>query len=155
MPQSNGQIGESMATNPERLADPLPNESAKLDLACLYRQISDVLDTVMDPCATSAGVPLSIADMGFVRHVEVSKEGDVAVELRLTTPGCIEGALKFSTEIETGVGALSGIRHVDVSYSDVADWSEQDISPTGRRRLEELRQKRRVAMGISIQPRPS
>jgi metal-sulfur cluster biosynthetic enzyme len=97
---------------------------------------------------------MSIAEMGFVRHVEVSKDGDVAVELRLTTPGCIEGALKFSHEIGKGVGALSGVRHVDVSYSDAADWSEHDISPAGRRKLEQLREGRRVTMGIAIQPRP-
>ena len=63
--------------------------------------------------------------------------------------------MKFSNEIEKGVGALPGVRRVDVRYSDVADWSEHDISPAGRRKLEALREKRRAARGhmsIAIQP---
>jgi hypothetical protein len=38
--------------------------------------------------------------MGLVRDVDISKDGDVAIELRLTTPGCIEGVLKFSNDRE-------------------------------------------------------
>jgi metal-sulfur cluster biosynthetic enzyme len=147
-----------MTAYPEQFADASPNREAGPDLGRLNAQISEILNTVMDPCATSAGVPLSIVEMGFVRNIEISKDGDVAVELRLTTPGCIEGVLKFSNEIEKGVGALPGVRHVDVSYSDVADWSEHDISPAGRSKLETLREKRRAARGhvrIAIQPRPS
>jgi metal-sulfur cluster biosynthetic enzyme len=95
-----------MTAYPEQFADASPNREAGRDLGRLNVQISEVLNTVMDPCATSAGVPLSIVEMGFVRNIEISKDGDVAVELRLTTPGCIEGVLKFSNEIEKGVGAL-------------------------------------------------
>jgi metal-sulfur cluster biosynthetic enzyme len=146
-----------MTTYPEQFADASPNREAGRDPGRLNVQISEVLNAVMDPCATSAGVPLSIVEMGLVRNVEISKDGDVAVELRLTTPGCIEGVLKFSNEIEKGVSALSGVRHVDVRYSDVADWSEHDISPEGRSKLETLREKRRAGAGhtrIAIQSRP-
>ena len=67
-----------MTAHPEQFADTSPNQEAGRDLTRLNAQIS-------------AGVPLSIVEMGFVRNVEISTDGDVAVELRLTTPGCIEG----------------------------------------------------------------
>jgi hypothetical protein len=41
-------------------------------------------------------------------------------------PGYIQGVLKFSNEIEKGVSALPGVRHVSVRCRDVADGSEHD-----------------------------
>ena len=45
------------------------------------------LREIVDPCSAATGVPVSIVDMGLVRHVEIDGD-EVRVELRLTSPLC-------------------------------------------------------------------
>ena len=94
-----------------------------------------VLDTVMDPCSLSVGVPLNIRDMGLYTGVEIGDDGAVNVRMRLTTPGCFEGITKFSHDIETGIGALEGVTDVSVEFDGGCDWTEGDISEEGRQKL--------------------
>ena len=105
--------------------------------------VEEVLDTVLDPCSVSAGVPLSIREMGLVRDLQIDDDGTIQVTLRLTSPGCIEGVIKFTHEIERGVGALPGVRKVEVNFFEAIDWSESDISQSGRKKLEIGRRLRR------------
>jgi metal-sulfur cluster biosynthetic enzyme len=116
----------------------------------LDQQIRAALATVMDPCAESAGVPLSIADMGLVDSVHVSCAGDVKVMLKLTSPGCILGVMKFTHEIRECVLPMAGVRSVDVDFLNVYDWTEAEISPEGRRKLELTRELRRSRSRTSI-----
>jgi metal-sulfur cluster biosynthetic enzyme len=109
----------------------------------LDQEIRAALTTVMDPCAESAGVPLSIADMGLVDSVHVSCTGDVKVMLKLTSPGCILGVMKFTHEIRECVLPMAGVRSVEVDFLNVYDWTEAEITPEGRRKLELTRELRR------------
>ncbi|HSY16654.1 MAG TPA: iron-sulfur cluster assembly protein, partial [Jatrophihabitantaceae bacterium] len=112
-------------------------------MTTLDEDIRTALETVMDPCAESAGVPLSIVDMGLLSSVDVSGAGDVKVMLKLTTPGCILGVMKFTHEIQDRVLPMPGVRSVDVDFLDVYDWTEAEIAPEGRRKLELSRSQRR------------
>ncbi|HSY14570.1 MAG TPA: iron-sulfur cluster assembly protein [Jatrophihabitantaceae bacterium] len=112
-------------------------------MTLLDQEIRAALATVMDPCAESAGVPLSIADMGLIDSVQVSGAGDVKVMLKLTSPGCIIGVMKFTHEIRECVLPMDGVRSVDVDFLNVYDWTEAQISPEGRRKLELTRERRR------------
>jgi hypothetical protein len=44
--------------------------------------------------------------------------------------------------------ALPGVAEVDVSMDQALDWTPEDMSPAYQARLEQLRQKRRAALGI-------
>jgi metal-sulfur cluster biosynthetic enzyme len=104
--------------------------------------IDEVLSGVFDPCSVSAGVPLSILAMGLVKSVTVGEDGNVVVTLRLTSPGCVEGAMKFTHEIEQGLGTLPGVRGVEVCFDEALDWSERDITNEGRHLLQIARRSR-------------
>jgi metal-sulfur cluster biosynthetic enzyme len=105
-----------------------------------------VLDTVLDPCSVSVGVPMNIREMGLYTGVDIGEDGSVQVRMRLTTPGCFEGITKFSREIETGVGALDGVTSVQVDFADGCDWSEADINEEGRQKLEASRAAQRARL---------
>ena len=55
----------------------------------------------------------SIVELGMVRHAEV-KNGDVAITISLTIPGC---PLKdsFHTQVDEHVGGLEGIKSIETS----------------------------------------
>jgi metal-sulfur cluster biosynthetic enzyme len=104
-------------------------------------EIEAALDTIFDPCSISAGVPLGLRAMGVIGEIEISDDGAVTVELCLTSPGCVMGVALFEPEIIDTVGELTGVRSVSVRFGDALSWSEEKISPEGRRRLLEVRQK--------------
>ncbi len=88
---------------------------------------------IIDPCSAATGVPLSIVDMGMVRHVAI--EGDeVRVELRLTTPLCHQVPY-FLMEIERLVGALDGVRSVTCDHDLGVEWHPGLMSPAASGKL--------------------
>ena len=88
---------------------------------------------IVDPCSAAMGVPLSIVDMGIVRHVAI--EGDeVRVELRLTTPLCHQVPY-FLMEIERLVGALDGVRSVTCDHDLGTEWHPGLMSPAASGKL--------------------
>jgi metal-sulfur cluster biosynthetic enzyme len=111
--------------------------------------IDAALDSVVDPCSLSAGVPLSISDMGLVRDVSIDPVGKVCVRLRLTSPGCIIGVSQFTREITERVSDIAGVDSVTVEFEHSYDWSEEDISAEGRRRLQLVRRTRRESAEAS------
>jgi metal-sulfur cluster biosynthetic enzyme len=91
------------------------------------------LTEVIDPCSAATGVPLSIVDMGLVRHVSI-EGGEVRVELRLTTPLCHQVPY-FIMEIERLVGALDGVRSVTCDHDVGIEWHPGLMSPAASGRL--------------------
>ena len=53
------------------------------DVEELRRRIYDALRGVMDP-----EIGLSVVDAGFIRNVLIDQEGNVTIEMILTTPFC-------------------------------------------------------------------
>jgi metal-sulfur cluster biosynthetic enzyme len=104
--------------------------------------VRSILDTIKDPCSISVGVPLGLVEMGLVTGVVIADTGAVTVELRLTQPGCTFGSLYFDVEIERRLVGLPGVTSVSVERSYDLSWSEASISPSGRRRLSEMRRGR-------------
>lgn len=91
------------------------------------------LREIVDPCSAATGVPLSIVDMGLVRHVEIDGD-EVRVELRLTSPLCHQVPY-FLMEIERLVGALDGVRSVTCDYDLGLEWTPALINPAASDRL--------------------
>jgi ATP-binding protein involved in chromosome partitioning len=76
--------------------------------------IFKALEAVIDP-----ELRRSIVELDMVRSVELGADGVVDVTVSLTTPGCpIRG--HFQTAVSDAVGALEGVRRVNVAF-DVLD----------------------------------
>lgn len=102
----------------------------------LLARIHEVLDEVEDPCSVAGGTPMGLSEMGLVKQVTMSARGDVAVELRLTAPFCHMIAF-LQSETVARVGALPGVRSVEVTTDQGLDWSPELISGGARRRREQ------------------
>jgi ATP-binding protein involved in chromosome partitioning len=77
-------------------------------------QILKALEAVIDP-----ELRRSIVELEMVRSIDVA-DGDVHVTVSLTTPGCpIRG--HFQTAVAQAVGALEGVRSVNVSFDVLSD----------------------------------
>ena len=84
------------------------------------------LDTVMDPYMN-----VSLPDMGMVRRITVSEEGDVDVGLVFPCVGCPAWDL-IQNDIKSSVGALDGVRSTKVRIEWQHEWSRDDIVPEAR-----------------------
>src|SRR6476619_1398687 len=60
----------------------------------------------------------SIVDLGMLRDVEVSPDGDVRVQVALTTAGCpLRGQIK--ADVISKIHGLEGVRDVTVDYAEM------------------------------------
>ena len=89
-------------------------------------RVRDALREIVDPCSAANGSNLDIVEMGLVNSIEVT-DGDVRVEMRLTTPAC-HMVPYFIEEIEGGVGVLSGVESVEVETDDGMEWTTDMMS---------------------------
>jgi metal-sulfur cluster biosynthetic enzyme len=101
--------------------------------------VTAALDDIVDPCSIGIGVPMSVREMGLVRHVAISPGGVVDVHLRMTSPGCHMGALVFEPAINERLAAVTGVIEVRVEFIEAVGWTENDIAPERRRQLVALR----------------
>ena len=108
------------------------------------------LNTIVDPCSRAAGAPAGIAEMGLVRQLEIhhSPEGaSIRVVIGVTEPGCLMGAA-FINDARKLLRELPGVAEVQVSMDHAFDWTPEDMAPPYQARLDQLRQRRRVALGM-------
>jgi metal-sulfur cluster biosynthetic enzyme len=109
--------------------------------SALRAEIMGRLDQILDPCSVGSGTPMGLAEMGLVEHVDISPDGDVEIQLRLTSPFCpMIGHM--TTEAIERVGSLDGVRSVAVQGDAGLDWSPDMISP-------EAQERRRLRLGVA------
>jgi metal-sulfur cluster biosynthetic enzyme len=103
----------------------------------LRERILGRLDEIKDPCSVATGSPMGLAEMGLVKSVAISDDGEVDVVLRLTSPFCeMIGFLK-SSAIEK-IADLPAVATVSVESDSGFDWSPEDMAP----HLQQQRQER-------------
>ncbi len=88
--------------------------------------IRKALRAVKDP-----ELNLNIVDLGLVYTVQVSAEGDVQVEMTLTSPGCPAGP-EIVTDVNHTIRDLDGVRSVDVEIVWEPYWTPERIDPRVR-----------------------
>ena len=93
----------------------------------LSERIVAVLDEIKDPCSLAAGTPLGLAEMGLVKDVVIGCGGEVTSDLRLTSPFCHMIGF-FKKEAIRLVGALPGVRSVELRADNGLDWSPRDMT---------------------------
>ena len=110
------------------MADP-----ARLDMTGLQILVRAELDRIHDPCSVASGTPMGLTEMGLVGGVEITPDGDVRIDLRLTSPFCHMVPF-FQTEAIRLVGELPGVRTVTLKGDMGLDWSPSLIAPEAQRR---------------------
>lgn len=114
----------------------------------LLARINDALNRVIDPCSIGREVPAGLIDMGMVKSVTV-EDAHAQITVRLTSPGC-QLQTWFDERITTEVTQLPEIRHVDIAWSTVFDWSDDDMSEPLKVRLQHKRQAAERVREISL-----
>ena len=84
--------------------------------------VRQALRAVKDP-----ELDLNIVDLGLVYDVEV-EDGNVHIEMTLTSPGCPAGPMIMSDVYKT-VRALDGVKDVDVEIVWEPYWTPEKIEP--------------------------
>jgi metal-sulfur cluster biosynthetic enzyme len=83
--------------------------------------------------------------MGMVKSVEILQDASghrARVTLRITSPGC-HLQMWFTERVTDEIAGLPEIAGVDVLWSDVFDWSDDDMSDSLKLRL---RAKKKAAL---------
>ena len=91
--------------------------------------VIDALRTVYDP-----EIPVNIYELGLIYAIEIKPEGDVAIRMTLTSPGCpVAGAMPM--EVESRLRDIPGIRSAKVAIVWDPPWSPDMISEAGKLQL--------------------
>jgi FeS assembly SUF system protein len=92
-------------------------------------EIVDTLCTVYDP-----EIPVNIYELGLIYDISVGKEGDVKVEMTLTSPGCpVAGTL--TGEVEAKVRRVDGVTNAKVELVWEPAWSMDRMSDEAKLEL--------------------
>lgn len=102
----------------------------------LRDEILRVLDEIKDPCSVGFGDPMGLAEMGLIRDVEISLDGDVSVCLRLTSPFCEMIGFFKNTAIDK-IRELPSVRSVVIEADSGFDWSPEFMSPARQQQRRE------------------
>ena len=95
----------------------------------LYDQVVEACKTVFDP-----EIPVNIYDLGLVYTIDISGEGVVKVIMTLTAPGC-PVAGEMPGWVADAVGALPGVKQVDVEMTVQPQWGMDMMSDEARLEL--------------------
>jgi ATP-binding protein involved in chromosome partitioning len=85
-------------------------------------QINEALKAVIDP-----ELHHDIVSLGMVRSIEIEDTGRVDVVVSLTTPGCPIRS-HFENGVRQAVGALDGVREVNVGFDVLSQDEKQGLS---------------------------
>ncbi|HEU4680584.1 MAG TPA: iron-sulfur cluster assembly protein, partial [Gemmatimonadales bacterium] len=88
--------------------------------------IRKALRAVKDP-----ELNLNIIDIGLVYDVEVGDNGDVRVQMTLTSPGCPAGA-EIMADVKRVVEDMEGVQSVDVDLVWEPYWTPEKMDPRVR-----------------------
>jgi metal-sulfur cluster biosynthetic enzyme len=110
----------------------------------LRSEVLRILDEIKDPCSVGFGNPMGLTEMGLIRSVDISPDGDVNVCLRLTSPFC-EMIGFFKTTAVDKIRELPAVGSVNVEADSGFDWSPEYMSPARQQQRQERLRTLRVS----------
>lgn len=114
-------------------------------------RVREVLNTIVDPCSITAGVPAGMDDMGLISDIQVRDDEAgglrVGVTFGLTDPTCMLLG-SFANEARERLAALPGVTEVDVTLDHDMEWTPEMLAPHYRQRLAEHRATRRRTLPL-------
>jgi metal-sulfur cluster biosynthetic enzyme len=102
------------------------------------------LETIVDPCSRAMGAPAGLVSLGLVRDVVIDQAESgarVRVTLCLTEPGCLMGAV-FQETVQRQLAKLPSVAEVDVRIDHGHVWDPDQLEPTYKARLTQIRAQR-------------
>lgn len=76
-------------------------------------------------------IPVNLYDLGLIYRLDVSPEGDVEVDMTLTSPACpVAGALP--AQVESKIRAAPGVRQAKVQLVWEPPWTKDRMSDAAR-----------------------
>lgn len=111
---------------PERNAPPWLPEVPNPTPEAIREAIIYVLKTVYDP-----EIPVDIYELGLIYKIEVSEEGNVQINMTLTSPGCpVAGSLL--AEVEFKVSYIHGVKNTRIDLVWDPPWTPERMSEAAR-----------------------
>ena len=95
----------------------------------LEQQILDVLKTCYDP-----EIPVDIYELGLIYKIDVGPDGDVVIEMTLTSPAC-PAAGSLPPEVERKVSELPGVRSAKVNVVWEPVWTPEKMTEAAKLQL--------------------
>lgn len=95
----------------------------------LYDQVVEACRTVFDP-----EIPVNIFDLGLIYTIEIDDTAMVTIMMTLTAPGC-PVAGEMPGWVSDAVGAVPGVRDVDVGMTFDPPWGMDMMSDEARLEL--------------------
>ena len=95
----------------------------------LDEQIVDAIKTCYDP-----EIPVNIYELGLIYKTDVSPEGDVVIDMTLTSPAC-PAAGSLPPEVERKVGEVPGVRSVKVNVVWEPVWTPEKMTEAAKLQL--------------------
>ena len=97
-----------------------------LDKEKIKEQIYDQIRTVFDP-----EIPVDIYELGLIYKVEVKDDGQVYLEMTLTSPAC-PVAESLPMEVQEKASSVEGVTDVDLRVVFDPPWSKDLMSEDAR-----------------------
>jgi FeS assembly SUF system protein len=88
-----------------------------------------VLQTIYDP-----EIPVNIYELGLIYEVNVSHELNIEIIMSLTSPFC-PAAQSMPEEIKQKLGAMEGVKEVEVKVTFDPPWSQDLMSESAKLQL--------------------
>lgn len=95
----------------------------------LYESVVEACRTVFDP-----EIPVNIYDLGLIYTIDISPENAVRIVMTLTAPAC-PVAGEMPGWVADAVGAIEGVKQVDVEMTFEPQWGMDMMSEEARLEL--------------------
>jgi FeS assembly SUF system protein len=106
-----------------------PVAAQRLPIAPLRESIIAALRTIFDP-----EIPVNIYDLGLVYDLDVDEQGNVAIRMTLTTPGC-PVARTFPETVGARLDEVPGVNDVRVELVWDPPWTIEKLTEDVRLQL--------------------
>jgi FeS assembly SUF system protein len=95
----------------------------------LYDRVVNVLKSIYDP-----EIPVDIFELGLIYLIDTTPEGDVHVNMTLTSPACpVAGSLPI--QVQERIAALPGVKSAKVDIVWDPPWSQERMSENAKLEL--------------------
>ncbi len=95
----------------------------------LENTIVDVLKTIHDP-----EIPVDIFELGLIYEVKIEKDGEVFIDMTLTSPNC-PVAESMPKEVEDKVAGIEGVSSCKVNIVFDPPWDKDMMSEEAKLEL--------------------
>jgi len=99
------------------------------DTSALREQVLEALKVVHDP-----EIPVNIVDLGLVYDLDIDPQGNVNIEMTLTSMGCpVQDLIQSDTEM--AAMKVDGVNSVSVDFVWSPPWSTAKMTDDGKKQM--------------------